>query len=145
MTATTQMVRNRATPVAIFRKGPDIASCRNLASCSLTVLPVSTAWCPDPIRRDSLATGPADVASHVEQRCQLARRIVSPSNFRIPIEQRPVTESQFRNRPPVSFRCLRKSALLDEQHFLIGWQRPEVVRHEAFELVGDRADLVHGR
>ena len=37
-----------------------------------------------------------------------------------------------------------KQGSLDEQHFLIGRQRPEVVGDEAFELVAGGADGVHG-
>src|SRR5688572_29363711 len=35
--------------------------------------------------------------------------------------------------------------LLDEEHFLVGWQRPMIVRNEPFQRVNDFADFEHGR
>ena len=39
----------------------------------------------------------------------------------------------------------RPSGLQDEEHLLVGGERPQVVGHQGFELVGSSPDRGHGR
>ena len=54
---------------------------------------------------------------------------------------KPIARRAPQHRDPAD-RLLR---LLDEQHLAIGRQRPEIVGHNPFQLVGHLADFEHGR
>lgn len=67
----------------------------------------------------------------------LAKRLLSAQ------KTRPGDSSPGRGR--WCWRFKKRQASLDEQHLLVGWQRPEVVGHDRLQLVGVLADLEHRR